>query len=74
MKNTVVSWNRSHSVDVPRSRAYKKNEQAVVEQKNGAIVRYLVGYERFEGIVAPRWLACLRPGGCTSTSSSLRLS
>ncbi len=29
-----------------RSRAAKKNDQAHVEQKNGAIVRHLVGYDR----------------------------
>jgi hypothetical protein len=32
-----------------RSRAYKKNDQCYVEQKNGAIVRQFVGYDRFEG-------------------------
>jgi hypothetical protein len=30
-----------------RSRAYKKNDSAHVEQKNGAIVRGLIGYDRF---------------------------
>lgn len=39
MNDTVVSWCRSHDVEVTRSRAYKKNDQAFVEQKNGAIVR-----------------------------------
>jgi hypothetical protein len=31
-----------------RSRPYKKNDQAYVEQKNGAVVRNTVGYDRFE--------------------------
>jgi hypothetical protein len=30
-----------------RSRAWKKNDSAHVEQKNGAVVRHLVGYDRF---------------------------
>jgi hypothetical protein len=30
-----------------RSRAYKKNDSAHVEQKNGAVVRGLIGYDRF---------------------------
>ncbi|MBI3456535.1 MAG: transposase family protein [Candidatus Rokubacteria bacterium] len=30
-----------------RSRAYKKNDSAHVEQKNGAIVRAVIGYDRF---------------------------
>ncbi len=35
-----------------RSRPYKKNDQAYVEQKNWSIVRHLVGYGRYEGTVA----------------------
>lgn len=42
-----------------RSRAYKKNDQAFVEQKNGAVVRRLVGYGRFEGIETAAVLARL---------------
>jgi hypothetical protein len=30
-----------------RGRAWKKNDSALVEQKNGAIVRRLIGYDRF---------------------------
>jgi hypothetical protein len=32
-----------------RSRPYKKNDQAHVEQKNGSVVRRSVGYERYSG-------------------------
>jgi hypothetical protein len=39
-----------------RGRAYKKNDQCYVEQKNGAIVRQFVGYDRFEGERAYRQL------------------
>jgi hypothetical protein len=35
-----------------RSRAYKKNDQAHVEEKNGSIVRRIIGYDRFEGQAA----------------------
>ena len=35
-----------------RSRPYKKNDSAHVEQKNGAIVRALVGYDRYESRAA----------------------
>ena len=38
---------------------YRKNDQAFVEQKNGAIVRKIVGYRRFEGLQATRELARL---------------
>ncbi len=32
-----------------RSRPYRKNDQAYVEQKNWSIVRQVVGYDRYEG-------------------------
>ena len=38
------------AITFTRSRPYKKNDQCHVEQKNGAIVRNFVGYDRFEGI------------------------
>jgi hypothetical protein len=39
-----------------RGRAYRKNDQCYVEQKNGAIVRQFVGYNRYEGKRAYRQL------------------
>ena len=52
MNDLVVGWCRVEGLEVTRSRAYRKNDQAWVEQKNGAIVRRLVGYGRFEGVLA----------------------
>ena len=49
MNEPVVDSCRAQGLEVTRSRAYRKNDQAWVEQKNGAIVRRLVGYGRFEG-------------------------
>ncbi len=40
-----------------RGRAYRKNDQCYVEQKNGSIVRQIVGYDRFEGEPAAQQLA-----------------
>jgi len=54
MNELVVPWCRNQKLEVTRSRAYKKNDQAFVEQKNGAVVRRLVGYGRFEGIESAR--------------------
>jgi hypothetical protein len=34
-----VPWCHPRDIEVTRSRAYKKNDQAFVEQKNGAVVR-----------------------------------
>jgi hypothetical protein len=59
MNETVVAWCRENGLEVTRARAYRKNDQAWVEQKNGAIVRRLVGYGRFEGILSARALARL---------------
>jgi hypothetical protein len=39
-------------VTFTRCRPYRKNDQAWVEQKNGAVVRRIVGYRRFEGLEA----------------------
>ncbi|MGX9576402.1 integrase catalytic domain-containing protein [Mesorhizobium sp. f-mel] len=52
MNASVVSWCRSEDLEVTRSRAYREHDQAHVEQKNGAIVRRLVGYGRFVGMDA----------------------
>jgi Integrase core domain len=59
MNDPVVDWCRGQGLEVTRSRAYRKNDQAWVEQKNGAIVRRLVGYGRLEGLAAARSLARL---------------
>jgi len=59
MNEPVVEWCRARGLEVTRSRAYRKNDQAHVEQKNGAIVRRLVGYGRLEGLVAAKALARL---------------
>ncbi|WOH75683.1 hypothetical protein RX330_11640 [Bradyrhizobium sp. NDS-1] len=45
-----VPWCREQKLEVTRSRAYKKNDQAFVEQKNAALVRRLMEYPRFDGV------------------------
>ena len=59
MNDVVVPWCRAQKIEVTRSRAYKKNDQAFVEQKNGAVVRRLVGYGRFDGVETARVMARL---------------
>ena len=54
MNEVVVPWCRGQKLEVTRSRAYKKNDQAFVEQKNGAVVRRLMGYGRFDGVETAR--------------------
>jgi hypothetical protein len=52
-------------VDLRRSRPYKKNDQAHVEQKNWTHVRQLLGYERMEGaeLLQPS-MSSTEPGVC----------
>ena len=48
----VIGYCEQEQITFTRGRAYKKNDQCYVEQKNGSIVRQLVGYDRFEGVSA----------------------
>jgi hypothetical protein len=45
------------TITFTRGRAYRKNDQCYVEQKNGSIVRQIVGYDRFAGESAAQQLA-----------------
>jgi hypothetical protein len=57
LNHGLVSWCNARHITFTRSRAYRKNDQAHVEEKNGSIVRRLVGYDRFEGSKARKCLA-----------------
>jgi len=57
LNNGVISYCEREKITFTRGRAYKKNDQCFVEQKNGSIVRQIVGYDRYEGEVAYRQLA-----------------
>ena len=48
-----------HGIRCTRSRLDHKNDQAWVEQKNGSVVRRLVGYRRLEGLAAAEALSQL---------------
>ncbi len=59
INDTLLSYCERHRIEFTRSRAYHKNDQAWIEQKNGAVIRRFVGYERFSGVVAGQALARL---------------
>ncbi len=73
MNETIKDWCEAAQVDFTRSRPYRKNDQAHVEQssrdqksiqwiefpENGAVVRRMVGYRRYTGITAATELARL---------------
>ena len=46
-------------IEFTRSRAYRKNDRAWIEQKNGAAMHRFVGYERYRGPIAGQALAHL---------------
>jgi hypothetical protein len=52
LNETLLTYCSEQKIVFTRSRAYHKNDQARVEQKNGAIVRKLTGYGRLEGLTA----------------------
>ena len=52
MNETLQAYCNQHRIEWTRSRAYLKNDQAWVEQKNGAVVRRLAGYGRLSGLTA----------------------
>jgi hypothetical protein len=52
MNQTLQGYCNQHGIELTRSRAYLKNDQAWVEQKNGAVVRRLAGYGRLSGLAA----------------------
>jgi hypothetical protein len=59
INETIKGWCEKAGVAFTRSRPYRKNDQAHIEQKNGAVVRRMVGYRRFEGLAAAEALVRL---------------
>ena len=49
INSDLIDYCEKKKITFTRGRAYKKNDQCYVEQKNGVVVRQIVGYDRFEG-------------------------
>ena len=52
----VLAYCEREHLTFTRGRTHKSNDQCYIEQKNGAIVRQVVGYDRFTGELASRQL------------------
>jgi hypothetical protein len=52
MNERLRNYCLAEGIVLTRCRPYRKNDQAHIEQKNGAVVRRIVGYRRFEGMAA----------------------
>jgi hypothetical protein len=48
INNNLYRYCQDEKITFTRSRPYKKNDQAHVEQKNWSVVRRLIGYDRYE--------------------------
>ncbi|QDV40580.1 Integrase core domain protein [Stieleria neptunia] len=59
INESVIKFCDSQSITFTRSRPYRKNDQAWIEQKNGSIVRKHLGYQRFSGPIACQTIAHL---------------
>ena len=59
INDTLATYCKEADITFTRSRPHHKNDQAWIEQKNGAVIRRMVGHERFSGIVAGQALAQL---------------
>jgi hypothetical protein len=59
INDTLLAYCQDKGAEFTRSRAYRKNDQAWIEQKNGAVIRRFVGHDRYAGVVAGQVLAHL---------------
>lgn len=48
INDNLLRYCREHEITFTRSRPYRKNDQAHVEQKNWSVVRHTIGYDRLE--------------------------
>ncbi len=59
INETLFGYCADRGIEFTRSRAYRKNDQAWIEQKNGSVIRRFVGHERYSGSMAGQILAHL---------------
>ena len=59
INETLVQYCTDKGIEFTRSRAYRKNDQAWIEQKNGSVIRRFVGHECYSGPMAGQTMAHL---------------
>lgn len=57
INETIRDYCVDSYIEFTRCRPYRKNDQAYVEQKNGSVVRRIVGYHRYEAVETAATLA-----------------
>jgi len=61
INRALIDWSRRYAIAFSRGRAYKKNDQAWIEQRNWQSVRRHVGYQRYSSRAAFDLLLKLYP-------------
>ena len=56
INHALYDFCKIQKIEFTRSRPYKKNDQAHIEERNGSIIRKITGYNRFEGHAAEQSL------------------
>jgi len=59
INETLIEYCAENGIAFTRGRPRRSNDQAWVEQKNGAVIRKLAGFDRYEGITAGKILCKL---------------
>ena len=59
INNHLYRYTQREHITFTRSRPYKKNDQAHIEQKNWSVVRRLIGYDRYDSAEAVAYLNAL---------------
>jgi hypothetical protein len=59
INNATELWCKNNAISFTRSRDHRKNDNCFVEQKNGAVVREHVGYDRLAGMEEQALLAAI---------------
>ena len=59
INETLIRYCVDRGIEFTRSRAYRSNDQAWIEQKHGSVVRRFVGHDRYSGQVAGQTMAHL---------------
>ena len=59
INETLIKYCAGRGIEFTRSRPYRKNDQAWIEQKNGAVVHHFTGHDRYSGPVAGQTMAHL---------------
>lgn len=59
INDSLFNFCRENQIEFTRARPRRKNDQAWIEQKNGSVVRRMLGYLRYEGLPAAKAISRL---------------